>query len=354
MVDDVIESAAGAYVRTETGTQVDLCNADGRVLLGHAHPDVVAAVRGLVERGAVPHAGFALAEQVCAALREDLGSPEWEVRVFADEEHALDGLIRAALDRGRWVLAVGPRAVPRRAGVVAVATAAEGLQRLAQGLDSPALVVIAAHPFADAGDRSALLAACTDRTLPVLARDGAWSYRRHPGPRIQSEGVTAHLFGSNLANGHAFAALCYRRGQPFPVGVSGSGHDAIALAAALVTRDAICTRCDHDELAARCGEIARYLDGAFARYALPFAAVDAFGALAIIGEPRERLRLRQFAARSGIRLAAGELQWPSFAVTASVVVDACARLNAACKRLREHLDDPPADPAPRPRPTLSA
>lgn len=343
---DAAERTSGAYVYTSTGSQLDLCNANGRILLGHADRDVVAAVRAVLERGTRAVAG--LADQLRAALREDLGAGDWDIRLFASEPHALTALIRGACERGQRVLCVGPAPGAARTGVAWAASPAAAQDVVVAGRERLALVVLVPHPAASEDDHRALASACAERELPLVVRNGAWAYRRWLGPVVRLAD-TGQLFDATLTGGQPFAALCCRRDRPrcrIPDDQPVDG-DALAIAAALATRDAIAHRAEHAALAARCRDLATAIDALFDSYGVPLAAVDAGGAFAIVGHAAERSQLRRFAARTGLRLAASELQWPSFAVTDAVLVDACARLGAACKRLRAQLGE--RTPRARPR-----
>jgi hypothetical protein len=348
---DVVERSSGAYAYTATGSQLDLCNANGRVLLGHGDRCVAAAVRAVLERGAGHVAG--LADRLRAALCEDLGAGDWDVRLFASESHALTALIRGACERDRRVLSVGPAPSPMRRGVAWAASLAAAHDLVVAARERLALVVLAPHPAASEDDHRALASACADRELPLVVRNGVWAYRRCLGPAVRIADA-AHLFDATLTGGQPFAALCWRRDRPrgrIPEDQPVDG-DAVAIAAAMATRDAIAHRAEHAALAARCRDLARVSDALFDSYGLPLAAVDAGGAFAIVGDAAERARLRRFALRTGLWLAASELQWPSFAVTDAVVVDAAARLGAACKRLRAQLGERSSH-VRRPTPTLT-
>lgn len=283
----VVREAAGARITDLSGNQyVDYLMASGPLLLGHAHPDVVAAAREALEWGSsylmLNETAVRLAERIVAAVpsadKVVFNSTGSESTFFAMRiarayrkrdkilkfEGGYHGMNDYAMMGNQWTLAPAafPKAVPNSGGIprcveeqVLVAPfndierTADILQQhadeLAGVIVEPMQRTIAPVP----GFLEELRAITAERDIPLIFDEVVTGFRLAFGGAQEYYGVTPDLTAlcKGIASGHPISVLCGRgdlmelvdprRGLGGDsVGVSGTfSGNPVCAAAALAT-----------------------------------------------------------------------------------------------------------------------
>lgn len=236
--------AVGALVADKSGAErIDLCNADGAVLLGWADPRV---------ENAVANAGADKDRHAEAAERIGMLLPCAEAVAFRSHlNHALADALAAA------------KAVTGRDGAFFVddETVARGdFEPVGQSLERYAGRVAAVVIRPMEANRAFLVAArtATRRDGVLLVFDESrTAFRIDKGGAQNLHGVVPDLavLGPSLANGRPIAAIAGRVEPMRLLGVSGNGVPASALAAACATLDRVARDDVPEQLTLRGAEI---------------------------------------------------------------------------------------------------
>ena len=345
----------GAFLYDTDGKRyIDLCNGFGSILLGHADPDVTAAVIEAVASGVPAAANLGRHEEISARFAADLGFEVGVALFKTGTATARSAVCAAQRASGRRIVASagyhgydamwdpGPLLTPNSSGVIDFYYVPQFLDRIiADHFDQLAAVIIAPdYVHIDASVTADLFARCREHGIITIADDVKYGYRLRNGTSLGLGGAAAdvYLYSKGIANGWPVSCAV---GDPaimaeLSLATSTLTHDLPSLAAAAAT---LRKGRELDVPAAIAVQGARFVDGArglLAGHDLPIEIVGGGSAFQFVAPPPVEGLLLAEAVRAGLILESGDQQFPSFCFSDAVVDQALEHLDLALGALAAH------------------
>ena len=338
----------GAYLMTSDGRScVDLVNAFGSVLLGHADPAIVEAVSAAVTDG-LPAAAHDIAGEVAERIIADTahGSTVAFFKTGTDAVRAATLAVRAVRRRRLlvsagfhgwdepWTPAAREPFTINEAGVFDCFYLPEALEPF---LDSHAGDVAAAvispdylhlHP----ARLRRLIQACRDRGVPVIADDVKYGYRFGAGSSLRQVGIEAdvYVYAKGLANGWPIACVAGPPEllAPMRLWCSTLTYDVPSLAAARATLEQLAARGAQARIAEQGAAFLAAARDRIRTSRLPIEPIGDGHGFQFVLAPELDDAFFAYAAEHGLLLSPGDNQFPSLAFAGGAIDDALRALSA--------------------------
>lgn len=360
-LDSPVASAEGAWVRTRSGrSYLDLGNMYGAVILGHAHPAIIAAVERVLTAGIQGCGGHPSAASIAERLRRCGAHADHHVLLLKTGTAAVRAaveLCRASSKRpivatagyhgwdSTWRVDRGLFEV-NSAGVFDCFFVPEALDRFLrkEGSQVGALLVSPDYVHLSADTLRDLVTIARDHGLLVVSDEVKWGYRTAPGPSLDVTDLTADLYvySKALGNGWPIALVAGPRallaeGADF---TSTLTFEAGSLAATVACLDALADGSAHARIREQSG---RFLDAIRG-----FLAEEGWRGVEVVGGPhlfqivfadeRAEDAFYPCATEAGLLLFAGDNQTPSAGFTGDVVDEAVRRFRKAVHRTADGFE----------------
>lgn len=338
-----IVAGRGCYLFDRDGKRyIDLGNAFGSVMLGHADPDVSAAAAHAITTGMPAGASRHTASRIADRLALDLGA-EMSTAFFKTGTTAVRAAACAARRAtGRpWLASAGfhgwdvmwtPARTPftvSDTGVFDFFYCADALEAfLAEHAGKVAAVVISPDYLHIGGDHLRTLSAIARAANVMTIFDEVkYGYRFGPGPSVQRHGITAevYVFAKGLANGWPLACVTGAAAvmSEMALFTSTLAYSQVELCAAEATLTKLAAVGAWASIAAEGGRFTAGVRERLVASRLPLDLVGTGHVFQLVaGTPELEDALVAGARRRGLVLQARDQQMPSWSFTGDAVGDA--------------------------------
>jgi glutamate-1-semialdehyde aminotransferase len=349
-----IVAGRGCYLFDRDGERyIDLCNAFGSVMLGHADPDVSAAAAHAITVGVPAGASRRTASRIADRMAIDVGS-EVSTAFFKTGTMAVRAAVCAARRAtGRpWIASAGfhgwdvmwtPARTPftvSDTGVFDFFYCADALAAfLTEHAGKVAAVVISPDYLHIGPDQlRALSAIARAANVMTIFDEVKYGYRFGPGPSVHRHGITGevYVFAKGLANGWSLACVTGAAAvmSEMTLFTSTLAYSQVELCAAEATLAKLVAMGVWESIGAEGGRFAAGVRERLVASRLPLDLVGTGHCFQLVAESPELEGALVAGARGrGLVLQAGDQQMPSWAFSGPAVDDALNILEGALTEL---------------------
>jgi glutamate-1-semialdehyde 2,1-aminomutase/neamine transaminase/2'-deamino-2'-hydroxyneamine transaminase/neomycin C transaminase len=338
-----IVAGRGCYLFDRDGKRyIDLSNAFGSVMLGHADPDVSAAAAHAITAGVPAGVSRHTGSRIADRLATDLGA-EVSTAFFKTGTTAVRAAVCAArrATRRPWVASAGfhgwdvmwtPAHTPFTVSDTGVFDFFYCADALAAFLDEHAgkvAAVVISPDYLHIGPDHLRALSAIARAADVLTifDEVKYGYRFGPGPSVHRHGITGevYVFAKGLANGWPLACVTGTAAvmSEMSLFTSTLAYSQVELCAAEATLAKLASVGASESIAAEGGRFVAGVRERLVASRLPLDLVGTGHAFQLVAEtPELEGALVAGARRRGLVLQAGDQQMPSWSFTGDAVGDA--------------------------------